>query len=1059
MKKFLIALILLLPLSTSATTVGWTYNSATNNITPYPNAQTTASTSLLSASTFWVTGQGTGCATFSATGLLTSTGIACGSGSGGSGVATTSLLAAYPISVTKTAASITFSLLDMATTTASCSGTASCTPFTIIGSSPITITGSAGTSASSTLLSDNNTFSGINSFTNVSSNFSGTWQTYSPSHFQVAGTGTSGNCVQWGAGNTLGDAGAPCGTGGGGGIASSTLRYETPAGTNDGVNKVFTVTHSPLALYLNGAFQSAGGVDYTLTGSSNPYTITFVNAPVANSVMESQYGIVFTDFFGTVNTWTALNTFSNATINYASTTETDATTFCLGGTCRTTWPTGTIYTGTWPIVVSGSAISWGGLSTSTSNTWGGTQTFTGTITGSISGNAGTVTNGIYNTDTGTVTNTMLAGSIANAKLLNSSITVNGVGIALGASGTIQAASSTLLGDTNTWTKLQGFSNATSTLFSAGALWDTGLGAGFVQSSATGLFSSAALTSAQITTACPTCLTAAPTITLTGAVTGSGTGSFATTYAGTLGNTLGGTGQDSHLWNGLAAVNAGVWSALSTTSMNASITGSAGSATGNAGSATLTAITDDTATNATMYPTWVTTTSGNQAQKTSSSKLFFNPSTGLLTATGFSGPLTGNVTGNVSGTAATVTGATQANITTLSNLVTTGTITTGTWSGSFGSVSGANLTSLTAANITGSHTLPDGVLSTNVPLLNAANTFTNSGNTSFAGNVGIGTTTPAVLLDMYKGGANAEFGLTTNGDFFPDIYLQRTGGSSKTNYKWSTTMGSAGQYILQDVTAGNLNRMIIDTSGNIGLGVNNATVLNITSGGNVGIGTTGPDTPLEVSVSAPAQGILSHLSNSSGTGGAYTQFTQTGVVDWAIGAKGSNTNFVINTGKNVSTAGTDLVTVTTAGYVGIGTTAPGSALDVTGTIRQSTVKSCTLGVTTDSNGGFTGCVASDETLKTNIATSTWDALSIVNELRPVTYNWIATSTRDSLTHSGFIAQDVQKVDPTAVEAAGQGLLGVDPNAINALLVSGMQEQQQEIATLQAQVAALQKQCVQ
>lgn len=32
-------------------------------------------------------------------------------------------------------------------------------------------------------------------------------------------------------------------------------------------------------------------------------------------------------------------------------------------------------------------------------------------------------------------------------------------------------------------------------------------------------------------------------------------------------------------------------------------------------------------------------------------------------------------------------------------------------------------SIPAANITGSHTLPDGVLSTNVPLLNAANTFT------------------------------------------------------------------------------------------------------------------------------------------------------------------------------------------------------------------------------------------------------------------------------------------------------------------------------------------------
>lgn len=41
-------------------------------------------------------------------------------------------------------------------------------------------------------------------------------------------------------------------------------------------------------------------------------------------------------------------------------------------------------------------------------------------------------------DTGTVTNTMLAGSIANAKLLNSSVTVNGSTVALGASTTITA---------------------------------------------------------------------------------------------------------------------------------------------------------------------------------------------------------------------------------------------------------------------------------------------------------------------------------------------------------------------------------------------------------------------------------------------------------------------------------------------------------------------------------------------------------------------------------------------------------------------------------------------
>jgi hypothetical protein len=46
--------------------------------------------------------------------------------------------------------------------------------------------------ASSTLLGDNNAFSGVDDFTNASSNFGGTWQTFSPSHFQTAGTYLAG---------------------------------------------------------------------------------------------------------------------------------------------------------------------------------------------------------------------------------------------------------------------------------------------------------------------------------------------------------------------------------------------------------------------------------------------------------------------------------------------------------------------------------------------------------------------------------------------------------------------------------------------------------------------------------------------------------------------------------------------------------------------------------------------------------------------------------------------------------------------------------------------------
>ena len=75
------------------------------------------------------------------------------------------------------------------------------------------------------------------------------------------------------------------------------------------------------------------------------------------------------------------------------------------------------------------------------------------------------------------------------------------------------------------------------------------------------------------------------------------------------------------------------SAQSLTGVN--IDGSAGSATtaGTATNANNVAITDDTTTAADMYLSWVTSTTGNLPIKVSSTKLKFNPSTGVLTATG------------------------------------------------------------------------------------------------------------------------------------------------------------------------------------------------------------------------------------------------------------------------------------------------------------------------------------------------------------------------------------------------------------------------------------------
>ena len=65
----------------------------------------------------------------------------------------------------------------------------------------------------------------------------------------------------------------------------------------------------------------------------------------------------------------------------------------------------------------------------------------GTTTITLPATSGTV---VTTGDTGTVTNTMLAGSIANGKLTNSSVTFNGVTVALGASGTITSTTTNTL---------------------------------------------------------------------------------------------------------------------------------------------------------------------------------------------------------------------------------------------------------------------------------------------------------------------------------------------------------------------------------------------------------------------------------------------------------------------------------------------------------------------------------------------------------------------------------------------------------------------------------------
>ena len=216
-------------------------------------------------------------------------------------------------------------------------------------------------------------------------------------------------------------------------------------------------------------------------------------------------------------------------------------------------------------------------------------------------------------------------SIPNGALVNSSITVGSTAIALGAAATtlsgLSSVSSTsfsgeLTGNASTATVLKTARTINGVSFNGSANIDIAVDAGDL----TGTTLKSSVVSSSLTS-----VGTLNSLSVAGAVTAS---SFS--GAGT-----GLTGTASSL-----SIGGNAATATYATSAGTAATASA------AGSSSTVAITNDTTTAVEVYPTWVSAQSGDSAPTVTASRLSFIPSTGVLSATGFSGAGTG-LTGTAS----------------------------------------------------------------------------------------------------------------------------------------------------------------------------------------------------------------------------------------------------------------------------------------------------------------------------------------------------------------------------------------------------------------------------
>jgi hypothetical protein len=381
---------------------------------------------------------------------------------------------------------------------------------------------------------------------------------------------------------------------------------------------------------------------------------------------------------------------------------------------------------------------------------------------------------------------------------------------------------------------------------------------------------------------------------------------------------------------------------------------------------------------------------------------------------------------------------------------------------------------------------------------------------FAGNIGIGTTSPDASL-VIRNTTNVDFKIGPTqepGNYFLDI---------RSSYAYGDTANTLGFYF--GGTASTNQWLQYTNRGVIGSADDYVSFPN----GNVGIGTTAPGAKLDVYSAATgaitnllivgsadygtaAAGARIRLGTQYGDGSSYitsqnptgnqstlqlqTQSAASGVLNTGLFINGSG-NVGIGTTSPVSplhvignvrfgsaafpwelqssgganqfylkelTGNNYRFTIDNTGNVGIGTASPESKLHILGVantydIITRTPDNVTNNFYINNNGvGYLRAASwaygSDRRLKENISYINSGGLNKILALKPASFDYI-NGAKDNL---GFIAQEVQQIIPKAVIIADPktGMLGLKTDFIVPYLVQSIQELNQTITT---QVLAL------